>query len=80
MYYWSLYLITASLLGENTSWEYIPIASFSNRIECEAALELLQETLILPTEAEGSYLKCLKTDEIVSNTGLPVPNIDHRQK
>ena len=74
MYYWSLYLVTASLLSENTSLEYIPIASFSNRIECEAELELLQETIILSTEAEGSYLKCLKTDEIVSDTVLPVPN------
>ena len=74
MYYWSLFLITASVFSENTSSDNIPIASFSSRSECEAALELLQETIILPTGYERSYLKCLKTDAIFPDQVLRVPN------
>jgi len=73
LFYWSLFLITAPVLSEETSWDYVPIASFSSRIECEAALEHQRKTLALHTGSEESYSKCLKTDEIVPDTALPFP-------
>jgi len=38
LFYWTLFLITAPIASEETSWDYLPIVSFGSRIECETAL------------------------------------------
>ena len=74
LFYWTLFLITAPIASEKTSWDYLPIVSFGSRIECETALVQQRNTLATQLGYEERFLRCVKTDEIAPQTVFPVPD------
>lgn len=63
--FFSIFLIVMNI-SSNAPVQYIPIASFPDRLSCEEAI-ITQTSLITTFDETSVLIRCMKTDEIVEN-------------
>ncbi len=72
MIYWSLYLVV-TVASNTDNVRYLSIMSFDSRLSCEEATSFNNEIIVQFNSTE-IQLKCIKTDEAVTNELISLKN------